>query len=114
MATVTNATDASVTWQVDGLVGGNATVGTISVAGVYTAPASVPSPAVVTVTAVSNEDPAKSASASVTFTAPPAASAPSPPQSSGGGGGGAVDPALLAALSIAALLAVRRGRAAHR
>lgn len=36
-STVTN--DASVTWSVDGVVGGNSTVGTISTAGIYTAPA---------------------------------------------------------------------------
>jgi hypothetical protein len=57
-------------------------VGTISASGVYTAPASVPSPATVTVTAVSVQDPTKMASAQVTITAPP------PPS---GGGGGALD-----------------------
>jgi serine protease len=81
-ATVANATDTSVTWQVDGIAGGNATLGTISAGGVFTAPGSMPSPATVTVTAVSNQDSTRSGSASITIVAPPA------PKSSGGGGGG--------------------------
>ncbi len=68
-ATVTNATNTAVTWQVNGVAGGNATVGTISSGGLYTAPASVPSPATVTVTAVSQADSSKTATASVTVTA---------------------------------------------
>ena len=53
MATVTGTSDTAVTWQVDGVTGGNATVGTIDGSGNYTAPASVPNPATVTVEAVS-------------------------------------------------------------
>jgi 6-phosphogluconolactonase (cycloisomerase 2 family) len=71
-ATVTNTTNTAVTWQVGGVAGGNATVGTISSGGLYTAPASVPSPAAVTVTAVSQADTTKSGTASVTVTTPPA------------------------------------------
>lgn len=71
-ATVANATNTAVTWQVNGVAGGNATVGTISSGGLYTAPASVPSPATVTVTAVSQADSSKTATASVTVTTPPA------------------------------------------
>ena len=56
VATVTNATDTTVTWHVNGVSGGSATVGTVSAAGLYTAPASVPSPATVTVTASSAAD----------------------------------------------------------
>jgi len=82
-ATLGNTTNTAVTWQVDGVTGGNATVGTISAAGVYTAPASVPSPATVTITAVAQADGASSASATLTIAAPPA--------SGGGGGGGALD-----------------------
>ena len=48
-ATVANTANAAVAWEVNGLVGGNATVGTITSAGVYSAPASVPSPATVTI-----------------------------------------------------------------
>ena len=40
-----------VTWRVDGMVGGNAAVGTISPAGLYTAPGDIPQPVPVTVTA---------------------------------------------------------------
>ena len=68
-ATVQNAGNTAVTWQVNGVAGGNATVGTISSSGLYTAPAAVPSPATVTVTAVSQADPTKSASAQVAITA---------------------------------------------
>ncbi len=64
-ATVQNTSNTAVTWQVNGVTGGNATVGTISSSGLYTAPAS---PATVTVTAVSQADTTKSASAQVTIT----------------------------------------------
>jgi len=84
-ATVANAQATGVTWQVNGVTGGNATVGTISTAGLYTAPAVVPSPATVTVTATSVEDSTRSGSAQLTVTAPP------PPPSSGGGGGAGLD-----------------------
>src|SRR5205823_3005235 len=67
-ATVTNTTNQAVTWQVNGITGGNTSVGTISTTGVYTAPATVPSPAIVTVTAVSVADPTRSGSARVTIT----------------------------------------------
>ncbi len=80
---VTNALDATVTWQVNGVAGGNATVGTITPSGVYTAPATAPMPATVTVTAVAVEDPSRSASAAVTV-----AGRAAPQASSGGGGGG--------------------------
>src|SRR5256886_927922 len=49
-ATVQNTGNTAVTWQVNGVMGGNATVGTISSSGLYTAPAS---PATVTVSVVS-------------------------------------------------------------
>src|SRR6266513_17668 len=70
-ATVTNTANKAVTWQVNGVTGGNTSVGTVSTTGVYTAPATVPSPAIVTVTAVSVADPTRSGSAQVTVTAPP-------------------------------------------
>jgi serine protease len=68
-ANVTNSANTSVNWSVNGIAGGNPTVGTISTAGVYTAPAAVPSPGTVTVSAVSAADPAKLAAASTTVTA---------------------------------------------
>lgn len=69
-ATVTNAGNTTVTWQVAGVGGGNGTVGTISGAGLYTAPAVVPTPATVTITAISVADPTKSGTATVTVTPP--------------------------------------------
>jgi hypothetical protein len=73
MATVSNAANTAVTWSVNGVAGGNATVGTISSAGLYTAPAMPPAQPNVQVTAVSVADSTKSGSASVTVTgvAPP-------------------------------------------
>jgi hypothetical protein len=68
-ATVHNATVTSVTWQVNGVTGGNSKVGKISANGMFTAPDVVPSPAKVTVTAFSNADLTKSASATVTIEA---------------------------------------------
>ncbi len=67
-ATVTGSPNTVVTWQVNGTTGGNSTVGTISANGLYTAPSNVPNPASVTVKAVSQADPTKSASANVTIT----------------------------------------------
>ncbi|HXP87218.1 MAG TPA: Ig-like domain-containing protein [Bryobacteraceae bacterium] len=53
-ATVTPIANQAVTWDVNGVVGGNATVGFIdSVSGLYTAPAVIPSPATVNVHATS-------------------------------------------------------------
>jgi hypothetical protein len=66
-ATVQNATDSAVTWSVGGVAGGNATLGTVTPAGVYTAPVDLPSPSAVQVTATSHQDPTKSASAAVTI-----------------------------------------------
>jgi hypothetical protein len=69
LATVTNTNNLMVTWKVNGVTGGNlATTGSISTAGLYTAPANIPTPAMVTVTAVSQADPTRSGSASVTVT----------------------------------------------
>jgi serine protease len=70
MAAVTNSSNTAVTWSVNGVAGGNSTVGMISTGGVYTAPTTVPSPATVTVKATSAADSTKSASAQVTITAP--------------------------------------------
>lgn len=101
IATVTGATNSAVTWQVNGVNGGNATVGAISTIGVYTAPISVPSPAVVNITAVSVQDPTRSASAQVTVTAMPPPTTPPASSGGGGGGGGALD--LLALLCLVTL-----------
>ena len=65
-ATVQNASNKAVIWKVKGVTGGNSAVGTISTSGLYRAPASVPNPAVVTVSATAAADQTKAASASVT------------------------------------------------
>src|ERR1035438_9563361 len=54
-ATVTNGTPA-VNWQVNGVAGGNSSVGTIDSTGLYTAPVIVPNPASMTITAVLQAD----------------------------------------------------------
>jgi len=65
-ATVTgNVTDLSVTWSVDAVAGGSATVGTIDATGLYTPPATAGSH---TITATSVALPTSSASASVAIT----------------------------------------------
>src|SRR3984893_14365349 len=64
-ATVTGTMNTAVTWSVSG----GASNGTISATGVYTAPATVPNPAKITVTATSQADSTKSGSATVTVVA---------------------------------------------
>ncbi len=64
-ATVTGTSNTAVTWLVNGVQNGNSTYGTITSAGLYTAPATVPSGGVATVTAKSVADSTKSASATV-------------------------------------------------
>jgi hypothetical protein len=56
----------AVSWQVNGIIGGDATVGTISTGGLYAAPANPPSGQKVTVAAVSQADASQTASAQVT------------------------------------------------
>ncbi len=56
-ATVTNAAPG-VTWSVNGVAGGNATIGTVSSSGLYQAPAAVPPGGSVTVRATSTAAPA--------------------------------------------------------
>ena len=64
-ATVTGSSNTGVTWQVAGVNGGNSSVGTISSSGLYTAPSSATTPLAVSISAVSDVDATKSASASV-------------------------------------------------
>src|SRR5262249_34031322 len=54
-----------VNWLVNGLSGGNSSVGTISSSGLYTAPAAVPTTAAITITAQSSFQPTATANASV-------------------------------------------------
>ena len=70
-ATVTGSTNTAVTWQVNGATGGGAAAGTIDAAGLYTAPANLPSPnSPVIVSAVAQADVTKSGSATVNIQAP--------------------------------------------
>jgi hypothetical protein len=80
-ATVTGSSNQGATWSVNGVTGGNATVGTINASGLYTAPAVPPSPNnTVTVKAASVVDPSRMASASVTVISPvPVLDSISPP-----------------------------------
>jgi uncharacterized protein (DUF1800 family) len=73
-ATVTGTANTAVTWQVNNVSGGNATVGTITSAGLYTAPAAVPA-GTITVTAVSQADVTKKANANVLIISVPAVDA---------------------------------------
>ncbi len=78
-AKVTFSTNTNVTWQVNGVAGGNSTYGTISTGGLYTAPNSVPSNALVTITAISAADNTKTATATVQVTPPKIVISPSAP-----------------------------------
>lgn len=70
-ATVSNAANTGVSWQVNGVTGGDSAHGTISTSGIYTAPAVLPNPVTVTVTAISVADSTKSSSSQVTVTSAP-------------------------------------------
>jgi hypothetical protein len=76
-ATVSGSTNTAVIWQVNGVSGGNSTIGFVSTTipgtsneALYLGPSALPSPATVSVTAVSQADPTKSASATVTLQLP--------------------------------------------
>lgn len=58
---------SQVTWAVNGVTGGDTTNGTISSNGAYTAPATLPYPNVVTITATSVQDQTKSGSEATTI-----------------------------------------------
>ena len=74
-AVVEGAPNTGVVWQVNNATGGSAASGTITQAGVFTAPASLPSPASVTVTAVAAANPQISAAATISLLAQPPAGA---------------------------------------
>jgi serine protease len=101
-ATVANTTDDSVTWEVNGIAGGNSSVGTITSAGVYTAPA-VSSSTRVQIKAVLTADQAVSGTTNLSITAP-----------SGSHGGGAVDLFTLIGEALALGVAVTSRRYAMR
>src|SRR5450631_194838 len=64
-ATVTGTSNQGVTWSVAGTGCVSGSCGSISSSGLYTAPATVPTPSIATVTAKSTANPAKSASGTV-------------------------------------------------
>ena len=67
-AAVTGGSTSAVVWEVNGIAGGNTTLGFINTGGLYTAPTAVPNPASVTITAVAAADTTKTATATVTVT----------------------------------------------
>jgi hypothetical protein len=67
-ATVKGTSNTAVTWSVNGVSGGNSTVGTISSTGLYTAPQDLPNPAIVTIQATSQASSSVSGSAPLTIT----------------------------------------------
>lgn len=67
---VASGTPPAVTWSVNGVAGGNASVGTITANGAYTAPSSFPSDNTVTVTATAKSNASQKANASVTIVYP--------------------------------------------
>lgn len=70
-ATVSGPSNKTVTWSVNGIAGGSTTVGTISSAGLYTAPSTLPGGSTVAVRATSVATPTAYAQATVTLTVPP-------------------------------------------
>jgi hypothetical protein len=60
--------DNALTWQIDGVTGGSSSLGTINTAGTYVAPAAMPmSGNTVTLTILSQADPTKTLSATITL-----------------------------------------------
>ncbi len=66
-ATVSGTPNTKVTWTVNGAAGGNATLGTVDANGLYTAPATLPNPPTVSVSAISAADTHFMASAQTTI-----------------------------------------------
>src|ERR1700722_793522 len=64
---VTGTANQNVNWSVNAIPGGNATFGTISASGVYTAPASLPNPSTFAISAGAAADSSASASSDVTL-----------------------------------------------
>ena len=78
---------SGLTWSVNGIAGGDGTVGTIDANGVYTAPAVPPSPNTLTVSATTATSPSTTGTASVSILNPvPAADSLSPSVADAGSG----------------------------
>ena len=69
-AAVSGSTNNNVTWSVNTVAGGNATTGAIDANGMYTAPATLPTPNTVTITATSAADTTKKATSAVSLQNP--------------------------------------------
>ena len=69
-ANVTGTQNTAVTWYVNDISGGSASLGTIDASGKYTAPAALPNPNSVTVKAVSSADSSKNGTSGVTLLNP--------------------------------------------
>lgn len=67
-AKVQGNSNIAVSWSVNGIVGGNSTIGTITQAGIYSAPSGIPDPPTVTIIATSLANPTAVGSAGVTVT----------------------------------------------
>jgi hypothetical protein len=67
-AMVTGTSNTAVTWGVNGVAGGNSTVGTMSSTGLYTAPKDLPNPTTVTIQATSLADSSASGHAALSIT----------------------------------------------
>ncbi|HEX3836813.1 MAG TPA: S8 family serine peptidase [Steroidobacteraceae bacterium] len=109
-ASAANTSDPVVSWQVNGIPGGNATVGTISSAGVFTAPAVMPATASETITAVADADSTLTASAVVTLSVAGSAATTSTGTHGGGGGFALWSLLLLAAIGVGQRAVLRRAR----
>lgn len=82
-AIVKGTANQGISWFVNGTVGGNSSVGTISSSGTYTAPLRAPAASSVTITATSTYDTVSLATAAVTIVA--ASAPPTPPSTAKGG-----------------------------
>jgi uncharacterized protein (DUF1800 family) len=69
-ATVTGGANQNVTWTVNGVAGGSAATGTISAQGMYNAPATLPNPNTITITATSAADTTKQGTSAITLQNP--------------------------------------------
>ncbi len=80
-AQIGGMTTPDVTWAVNGIIGGNATLGSITPVGRYTAPSSFPGTSTVTIRATSMADPTAMAEAPVLLVSQPAGLTAAPPVS---------------------------------
>jgi len=69
-ASVSGTSNTSVNWSVNGVAGGNSTIGTITTGGMYQAPVTLPNPNTVTVEAISAADSGATSSSAVTLQNP--------------------------------------------